>query len=1059
MESLTLEIDQFLRSVEISKTDFFTMLLGAGASVSSGIKSANDCVWEWKRDIYLTKGIAHTKLKLDDRSEQVRQTIQSWLDSESGYPSLNSLEEYSFYIERCYPIEDDRRKYFNKICQKKEPSIGYNLIALLHEAGMVKSVWTTNFDDLCRDAAIKTNNTVIDINLDSVDRIIRPLSNEELLLIKLHGDYKYGPLKNTDQELLKQDETFRQRLVDYLNDKHLIVSGYSGRDQSVMDALKESYTKKGSGRLYWCGYGHDISQPVRELLELARENGRAAYYIPTDGFDKLMISLAKVVCLNSQPLTAKFDDYLKGEKDTIVKTPFKIEQSSLASIIKGNLFPIKLPQEAFQFESALATNPQPWKNIKDLVKAYQIVAVPYKGYVWALGTLTDINKCFEGHIAGTIVRVPIKGLNLWKDTAIYNLLLSSLTRALSSVPGVWSNQKDLIWKDKATTQRIFQNVYYSTHEAVRLSLSTDGKRHYLSLTPDFKIKTADAEQQISKEVRQEIGRTYFDKLRNNFFDDYIKGWRKTLFTGTEDKFLIEYPVQSASGFSFEIYRLPLFSKIFKPGVQPIQLKEDFPKAVLFFNGIQLPEPELEFSSKHPGMATVPKDFHPMRGLTKNSPYDSAMTGVLFDNKINLAVICPDGEAKEFSNFLKLEVVKIGSNKVNEDYLIDYPGFFDAYGVSLNVPEVNAENWFTCPEPANKQTLQEMAFDLRDKVINRIDQSLKNEIKKVLVIYIPNRWLTYTSFHIENEHFDLHDYVKAYCAEQGVATQFINEDTIKSVLKCQINWWLSLSYYVKTLRTPWILQNLDKNTAFAGIGYSARDYGEDDGNIVLGCSHIYNSQGQGLKYKLSKVEDQLYWDRQKRPHLSYNDAFRFGLSIKELFFAAMNELPKRVVVHKRTYYTEEEINGLKDSLLHNGVQELDLIEINYADDIRFIATKMSAGMPIADNFAVPRGTCMKFDDYTAYLWTHGIVPSVRNPNYKFYLGGKYIPGPLKITKHHGKSNIGIIANEILGLTKMNWNSFDLYSQLPATVNSSNEIARIGRLLSKREGITYDYRYFI
>jgi argonaute-like protein implicated in RNA metabolism and viral defense len=174
---------------------------------------------------------------------------------------------------------------------------------------------------------------------------------------------------------------------------------------------------------------------------------------------------------------------------------------------------------------------------------------------------------------------------------------------------------------------------------------------------------------------------------------------------------------------------------------------------------------------------------------------------------------------------------------------------------------------------------------------------------------------------------------------------------------------------------------------------------------------------------------------------------------------MNELPKRVVVHKRTYYTEEEINGLKDSLLHNGVQDLDLIEINFADEIRFIATKIIDGMPKADPFAVPRGTCMKFDDYTAYLWTHGIVQSVRNPNYKFYLGGKYIPGPLKITKHHGKSNIGIIANEILGLTKMNWNSFDLYSQLPATVNSSNEIARIGRLLSKREGITYDYRYFI
>lgn len=94
-----------------------------------------------------------------------------------------------------------------------------------------------------------------------------------------------------------------------------------------------------------------------------------------------------------------------------------------------------------------------------------------------------------------------------------------------------------------------------------------------------------------------------------------------------------------------------------------------------------------------------------------------------------------------------------------------------------------------------------------------------------------------------------------------------------------------------------------------------------------------------------------------------------------------------------------------------------------------------------------------------LWTHGVVASVKAAYRKYYLGGRYIPGPLKIIKHTGNTNIGTIANEILGLTKMNWNSFDLYSQLPATVNSSNDIARIGKLLSKREGVTYDYRYFI
>ena len=175
---------------------------------------------------------------------------------------------------------------------------------------------------------------------------------------------------------------------------------------------------------------------------------------------------------------------------------------------------------------------------------------------------------------------------------------------------------------------------------------------------------------------------------------------------------------------------------------------------------------------------------------------------------------------------------------------------------------------------------------------------------------------------------------------------------------------------------------------------------------------------------------------------------------------MNSLPKRVVIHKRNYFMEEEIKGLKESLMGSGIKELDLIEINYEDDIRYVAgTIKSDGMPDIKNYPLDRGTCILLNKYEALLWTHGVVPSVQNPKFNYYLGGRYIPGPLKIIKHYGPSNIGVIANEILALTKVNWNSFDMYTQLPATINSSHEIARIGKLLSKREGATYDYRYFI
>ncbi len=1059
MSNIILEQDQFIRSFEISKNDVFSILLGAGASITSGIPSAADCIWDWKKNLYSSKH-SHNPQKLDVKSDQVRVQIQKWLDSESSYPQAYSDKEYSFYIEECYPIEDDRRKFFQRICEKKQPSIGYKLLCLLHEMGIIQSVWTTNFDDLGINAARAANLLPIDITLDTIDRIIRPQNKGELLYIKLHGDYKYGPLKSTASELLKQDDTFRKQLVNYLNDKHLIVSGYSGRDESVMEALTESYQKPGGGRLYWCGYGRDIPPKVAQLLEAARAHGRTAYYIPTDGFDKLFISLASACTKNDEELSKKFRDYLSVLTDSTETVPFTLPQTRMDTVIKSNLFKIDFPQEVFQFEFPFLEGEKPWTVLRELTAGRRVVAVPYKKMVYAIGTLTDINQIFAGRMNGKITRIPLAGFNLQKDTPFHSLLLSGITDLLANVANLESDKRNLIWKKEVTSQKRINDVIYQTHPAIKLALGGDGDRYYLSFMPDFKVSAENGEEKIGKEVFQEIGRTYFEKIWNKKFNEYINEWRTKLFSTGGGLIEIEYPFRSGSGLVFKINRDNAFAGIMAPRPGKVAISERFNRKWIHHRGIQYAEPELIFSPKMPGMKQAPRDFHPMRGVSTNKPYDFSFGNNFLDNgAISLGVICTADHSPKFKTFLSRHNTAIDLHGINKAYLLPFPGFQEAFATKLTVPDPGTENWSYVEDPKYMDSIKSAATDLRNQLIRAIDNQAKTGLQKVLVIYIPLRWLEYTSYDIENEHYDLHDYIKAYCAEKGIATQFIKEDTLDDPLQCQINWWLSLSYYVKSLCTPWVLDSLDKDTAFAGIGYSVTSQG-DRSEIVLGCSHIYNSMGQGLKYRLSKVEDQLFWDRQKRPHLSYNDAYKFGSSIIDMFYRTMDEFPKRVVIHKRTFFTKDEITGLKDSLLGNGIKNVDLIEVNFEDDMRYVAAKLQEnGMPDIDNYALPRGTCVKLNDYEALLWSHGVVPSVENQYFKFYLGGRFIPGPLRIRKHFGTGDLGQIATEILGLTKMNWNSFDLYSQLPATVNSSNEIARIGRLLSKKEGVTYDYRYFI
>lgn len=42
----TLQFDEFLRSLKQNINSPHSILLGAGASIESGIKSAGDCIWD-----------------------------------------------------------------------------------------------------------------------------------------------------------------------------------------------------------------------------------------------------------------------------------------------------------------------------------------------------------------------------------------------------------------------------------------------------------------------------------------------------------------------------------------------------------------------------------------------------------------------------------------------------------------------------------------------------------------------------------------------------------------------------------------------------------------------------------------------------------------------------------------------------------------------------------------------------------------------------------------------------------------------------------------------------
>jgi NAD-dependent SIR2 family protein deacetylase len=291
----TLSVDAMVRSIGMSRDRPLLLFLGAGASMSSGMPSATQCIWEWKRSIFLTNNPGLER-QFDELSlPSVRQRIQRWLDAQRRFPKEGAAEEYSVFIEACYARSDDRRRYFQDWVKAANPGLGYQLLAELARRRLVSSVWTTNFDGLVARAAAASGVTAIEIGQDSKERAARPMALDELQCVSMHGDYRYDPLKNTQGELAEHEAELRAALIPLLRSHPVLVCGYSGRDASVMAAFLGAYQdpKQQQLPLFWTQYGDSpASGDVAKLLETPAGVEPQRFMVPGVTFDDVMRRIA-----------------------------------------------------------------------------------------------------------------------------------------------------------------------------------------------------------------------------------------------------------------------------------------------------------------------------------------------------------------------------------------------------------------------------------------------------------------------------------------------------------------------------------------------------------------------------------------------------------------------------------------------------------------------------------------------------------------------------------------------------------------------------------------------
>ncbi len=351
----------------------YSLLLGAGASYTSGINTGVDLINEWRKEIYL---------RLSGKKDYSDKEAIEYLKSKEGVWYTQS-NEYSSLFEKKFDLPSQRRRFVEKEVDNKLPSIGYCYLVSLVNNSYFNTIYTTNFDDLINEAFYQFSHTrpflcAHDSSIKGVSiNSIRPK------IIKLHGDYLFDDIKSTLRETESLEGNTRDKLVEFCKEYGLIIVGYSGNDRSIMDVLNhllktDEYLKNG---LYWCLRETDYINPeLRKLLWKER-----VYYVKIDGFDELMAEIHHDI-LGGMSLN---ENLKYSKKDSIIElfTEDKYSLSSTSDKIKTDIENIKKHKTSLDISNLIREiNENDNRNIRN-----KLPEIDFKNML-QIDNLIDANK-------------------------------------------------------------------------------------------------------------------------------------------------------------------------------------------------------------------------------------------------------------------------------------------------------------------------------------------------------------------------------------------------------------------------------------------------------------------------------------------------------------------------------------------------------------------------------------------------------------------------------------------------------------------------------------------